>query len=87
MIIYILLAVSIVLSVVGIVVSVKSKTSTSLSVSDKRDITDSFSSNINAITTALTQAQTISSEALSASIKVFQENMHIHNQIIFGNIF
>ena len=75
MIIYILLAVSIVLSVVGIVVSVKSKTSTSLSVSDKRDITDSFSSNINAITTALTQAQTISSEALSASIKVFQENM------------
>lgn len=84
MIIYILLTICIALSVISIVVTVKGKTSTSLSMSDKRDITDSFSNNINAITSALTQTQRISSDALAGSVKNFQENMSA-NQIALEN--
>lgn len=75
MITYILLSICIALSVVSIVITIKSKASISLSTSDKKDITDSFSNNINAITNALAQTQKISSDALSGSIKTFQENM------------
>lgn len=75
MIIYVLLGVCIVLSVVSIVVSHKSKSSTSLSASDKRDITESFSNNINAITNALSQGQQVNNQTLMSSIKVFQENL------------
>lgn len=84
MIIYIMLGICIILSIVCIVLTVKSKTSANLSNSDKKDITDSFSNNINAITTALTQTQKISTDALAGSVKAFQENMSA-NQVALEN--
>ncbi len=75
MIIYILLGICIVLSIVSIVVAKQNKSSVSLSSLDKKDITDSFSNNINAITNALSQGQQVNNQTLMASIKVFQENL------------
>lgn len=75
MITYILFGICIVLSIVSIVVAKQNKSSASLSSSDKKDITDSFSNNINAITNALSQGQQVNNQTLMASIKVFQENL------------
>lgn len=75
MLMYILLALCIAFSIVNIIVAVKSKSSATLSATDKRDITDSFSNNINAITNALSQGQQVNNQTLMASIKVFQENL------------
>ena len=83
---YVLLAVSIVLSAIGIVVTIKSKTSANISASDKREITDSFSSNINAITNALAQTQKISSDALSGSVRTFQENMSANQKALESRV-
>lgn len=80
MIIYILLAISIVLSIVSIIVSSKSKTSVALSNKDKQDITSSFASNITVLTTALGQAQQASADGINNSVKTFQEVMS-QNQI------
>lgn len=75
MVIYILLGVCIILSIVSIIVAKQNTSSASLSSSDKKDITDSFSNNINAITNALSQGQQVNNQTLMSSIKVFQENL------------
>ena len=82
--IYILLAVSIVLCIINIVISFKSKSTTQLSGADKQDIINSFSNNINVITTALGQNQKISADAIANSVKTFQENMSA-NQVALEN--
>lgn len=84
MIIYILLAATMVISIISLVVV--SKKNTVMSKSDKQDIADSFSNNINAITNALSQGQQMSSQAMANNMKVFQETMTINQQSLEGRV-
>ena len=82
--IYILLAISIILSVVTIISVAKSKSSTALSNKDKQDITNSFSTNITVLTNALSQSQKAGTNALAMSFKTFQDTM-AQNQVALEN--
>lgn len=73
--VYIMLALSLVLSVVSIVVTIKSKSSSALSSKDKQDIQNSFSNNIGVITNALSQSQKAGTDALGMSMQTFQESL------------
>lgn len=78
-IICVLVGVLIVLACVGIFVTIKSKSSTKLSQSDKDDILKSFNSNVDFISKSLTETQKANSEALLLGLRTFQENLSANN--------
>ena len=78
-IICVLLGVLIVLTIVGIFVTIKSKSSTKLSQSDKDDILKSFNGNVDFISKSLTETQKANNEALLLGLRTFQENLSANN--------
>ncbi len=75
----VLLGVLIVLAIVGIFVTIKSKSSTKLSQNDKDDILKSFNGNVDFISKSLTQTQKANNEALLLGLRTFQENLSANN--------
>ncbi len=78
-IICVLLGVLIVLAIVGIFVTIKSKSSTKLSQTDKDDILKSFNGNVDFISKSLTETQKANNEALLLGLRTFQENLSANN--------
>lgn len=73
--VYVLLAVSIAVSVAGIVVSFKTKASSKLDEKDKNDIVESFNRNISLISQSLNETQKLGSSATVDAVKRFQDNL------------
>ncbi|MBQ7327916.1 MAG: DNA recombination protein RmuC [Clostridia bacterium] len=72
---YILVAISILTSVVGIVVSLKTRSETKMSESDKKDIVDSFGNNVNVIAHTLLTGQQTANVGMNETIKNFKEDL------------
>ncbi len=74
-IVYILLAISIVTSVVGIVVCLKTRSASKLDEKDKNEIIESFNRNIGLISQALGETQKLGNSATVDAVKRFQDNL------------
>lgn len=74
-IVYVLLAVSILVGVVGIVVAVRSKSSSQLDPKDKKDIVGSFDRNVGLISDALSRTQKMSSDATNTALTNLEQRM------------
>lgn len=72
---YILVAISILTSVIGIVVSLKTRSQTSMSENDKKDIVESFGSNVNVISQTLLTSQQTANLAMNDAIRNFKEDL------------
>lgn len=77
---YVLIGICIVISIVGIVVSVKCRNSSTLSSQDKEDIIKSFNSNVDFISKSLTETQRANNEALLLVVRTLQENLSGNSQ-------
>ncbi|MGN1201543.1 MAG: DNA recombination protein RmuC [Candidatus Caccovivens sp.] len=73
--VYILLAVSIAVGVIGVVVSLKTRHESKLSKEDKSDIVDSFNNNIEFISKSLSENQKAGNEVILQTLKTFQDNL------------
>lgn len=80
--IYILLGVAIVVGVIGIIVSIKTRHESKLSKQDKEDIVMSFNSNIDFIAKSLNANQRQSSEAITQALRIFQDNITGNSQAL-----
>ena len=79
-IVYILIAISIVLSGITIFVCLKTRNERKISQEDKNSIINSFNSNIDFISKSLTETQKANNEAILQTIKAFQDNLSANNQ-------
>lgn len=73
--VYILLSVSIVLSVVGIVVAIRTKSSSKLDDKDKNDIIESFNRNVTLLSQSLTDVQKANGSATVEAVERFKSNL------------
>lgn len=78
-ILYILIAISIVLSGVTIFVCLKTRSQSKMSQEDKNAIINSFNSNIDFISKSLSETQKANNEAILQTIKAFQDNLSSNN--------
>ncbi|MBP3431264.1 MAG: DNA recombination protein RmuC [Clostridia bacterium] len=85
--VYILLGVSILLSLVTIFVCFKTKHKSELSAGDKEEIIKSFSSNVDFISKSLSETQRANNEAILQTIKTFQENLSGNHQSLEKRMF
>ena len=74
-IVYILLGICIVLSIVTIVVALRSKGKTKLDSRDKKELVESFDRNIDLIARSLAETQKVGNLAMVDTIKHFQDNL------------
>lgn len=73
--VYVLLAVSILASVIGIVVSLKTRSKSKMEEKDKNDIIDSFNRSIGLISQSLNETQKLGSSATVEAVKRFQDSL------------
>jgi len=74
-ILYILLSISLLLSLVTILCLFKTRNKAELSQSDKEEIIKSFNSNVDFISKSLSETQRANNEAMLQTIRAFQENV------------
>ncbi|MBE7076081.1 MAG: DNA recombination protein RmuC [Clostridiales bacterium] len=77
---YILIGISILLSIVTIVVCLKTRNKSEISQEDKNAIISSFNNNIDFISKSLAQTQKANNEAILQTIRAFQENLSGNNE-------
>lgn len=81
-ILYILISITIMLSISTIFVCIKTKSSSKISQEDKNDIVASFNHNIEFISKTLSETQKANNEAVLQTIKAFQDNLSTNNEAL-----
>ncbi len=79
---YILISVCILVSIATVLVCVKTRKESKLSQEDKNSIINSFNTNIDFISKALSETQKANNEAILQTIKTFQDNLAGNNEAL-----
>ncbi len=85
--IYVLLACSLILSFITIFICLKTRNKSELNENDKQEIIKSFSSNIDFISKTLNEMQKINNEALLQTIKTLQDNLLTNHESLEKRVF